>query len=70
MSPCQRPSVAAICKVCYVDPTIRGLEELDETSSNLTLASLGVADQGNYSCAGRNFISAGQPDILVLEITG
>jgi len=44
-------------------------EELEETSSNLTLTSLAVADQANYSCAGRNPIGVGESDLIFLDIT-
>jgi len=44
-------------------------EELEETSSNLTVADLAVADQGNYSCAGRNPIGVGESDLIFLDIT-
>jgi len=43
-------------------------EELEETSSNLTVASLVVADNGNYSCAGRNPIGIGESDLIFLDI--
>ena len=49
---------------------LRDGEELEETSSNLTVASLAVADQGNYSCAGRNPIGIGESDLIFLDITG
>ena len=45
-------------------------EELEEVSSILNLTSLGVASQGNYSCAGVNHLGAGQPQSLFLDITG
>ena len=49
---------------------LRDGEQLEETSLNLTVADLAVADQGNYSCAGRNPIGVGESDLIFLDITG
>ena len=34
------------------------------------MASLAVADNGNYSCAGRNPIGVGESDLIFLDIAG
>ena len=36
----------------------------------LNLTSLGVASEGNYTCAGVNYLGAGEPQSLVLDIAG
>jgi len=43
--------------------------ELDETSSRLTLPSLGLADEGTYSCIGVNTLGVGLSDSLQIEVT-
>ena len=45
-------------------------EDLEEVSSMLNLTSLGVASQGNYTCAGVNYLGVGEPQSLILDITG
>ena len=60
-------TMAFICE-CWL---FRDGEDLEEVSSMLNLTSLGVASQGNYSCAGVNYLGAGQPQSsLFLDITG
>ena len=44
--------------------------ELDETSSSLTLPSLGLTDEGTYSCMGVNTLGVGLLDSLQIEVTG
>ena len=44
--------------------------ELDETSSSLTLPSLGLTDNGIYSCMGVNTLGDGLSDSLQIEVTG
>jgi len=43
-------------------------EELEEKSSNLTLTSLGLEHQANYSCAAVNHVGTGDRDTLYLEV--
>jgi len=43
--------------------------ELDETSSSLTLPSLGLTDEGTYSCMGVNTLGVGLLDSLQIEVT-
>jgi len=43
--------------------------ELDETSSSLTLPSLGLTDEGTYSCMGVNTLGVGLSDSLQIEVT-
>ena len=44
--------------------------DLEDVSSVLNLTSLGVGSQGNYTCAGVNYLGVGQPQSLILDITG
>ena len=55
-----------ICKCCL----FRDGEELEEVSSMLNLTSVGVASQGNYTCAGVNYLGVGEPQSLILDIAG
>ena len=43
---------------------------MEEKSSNLSLPSVGLGSGGNYSCAARNHVGAGEEDQLILEVTG
>ena len=36
----------------------------------LNLTSVGVASQGNYTCAGVNYLGVGEPQSLILDIAG
>ena len=45
-------------------------EELSEISSSLNLTELGLSDEGNYSCEGVNSLGNGEPDFLLLEVSG
>ena len=44
--------------------------ELDETSSRLTLQSLGLSDDGTYSCMGVNTLGVGVSESLQIEVAG
>ena len=44
--------------------------ELDETSSMLILDSLGLSDDGTYSCMGVNTLGVGESESLQIEVTG
>ena len=48
----------------------RNGEELAEISENLTISSLGLEEEGNYSCVAVNSIGSGEEDLIVLEVTG
>ena len=48
----------------------RDEEELDETTSSLTLSSLELVDKGTYSCMGVNTIGHGMSDSLDVDVTG
>ena len=48
----------------------RNGEELVEISSSLNLTELGLSDEGNYSCEGVNSLGNGEPDFLLLEVSG
>ena len=48
----------------------RDEEELDETTSSLTLSSLELVDKGTFSCMGVNTIGHGMSDSLDIEVTG
>ena len=50
--------------------SLRDGVELDETSSRLTLPSLGLTDEGTYSCTGVNTLGVGLSDSLQIEVTG
>ena len=43
---------------------------MEEKSANLSLASVGLGDEGNYSCAASNHVGTGEEDHLTLEVTG
>ena len=43
---------------------------MEEKSSNLSLASVGLGDEGNYSCAASNHVGTGEEDHLILEVSG
>merc|ERR1719458_875609 len=47
----------------------RDAVELDETSPRLTLPSLGLADEGTYSCMGVNTLGVGLSDSLQIEVS-
>ena len=49
---------------------IRDGEKLDENSSNLTLTSLELDQNGNYSCAAENKLGAGEEDFVHLDVEG
>ena len=49
---------------------LRDEEELDETTSSLTIASLELVDKGTYSCMGVNTIGHGMSDSLDIDVTG
>ena len=55
---------------CIHVNNFRNGEELAEISENLTISSLGLEEEGNYSCVAVNGIGSGEEDILVLEVTG
>ena len=55
---------------CIHVNNFRNGEELAEISENLTLSSLGLEEEGNYSCVAVNGIGSGEEDTLVLEVTG
>ena len=48
----------------------RDKEELDETTSSLTLSSLELVDKGTFSCMGVNTIGHGMSDSLAIDVTG
>ena len=48
----------------------RDEEELDETTSSLTLSSLELVDKGTFSCMGVNTIGHGMFDSLDIDVTG
>ena len=43
---------------------------MEESTANLTLTSLSLVDEGNYSCAGVNLLGTGEEDSFQLEVTG
>ena len=43
---------------------------MEESTANLTLTSLGLVHEGNYSCAGVNLLGTGEEDNFQLEVTG
>ena len=49
---------------------VRDGEKLDESSNNLTLTSLELEQNGNYSCAAENTLGAGEEDFVHLDIEG
>ena len=54
----------------YKTSPCRDGEELEESSSNLTLTALGLEQEGNYSCAALNSIGIGEEGSYLLEVTG
>ena len=48
----------------------RNGEELAEISESLTLSSVGLEEEGNYSCAAVNAKGSGEEDTFVLVVTG
>ena len=48
----------------------RDEEELDETTSSLTLSSLELVDEGTFSCMGVNTIGHGMSDSLDVDVSG
>ena len=43
---------------------------MEESTANLTLTSLSLVHEGNYSCAGVNLLGTGEEDSFQLEVTG
>ena len=63
--------VSISLSISVITPIVsRDSEVLEESSSMLNLTSLGVSSQGNYSCAGVNYLGAGESGSLILDITG
>ena len=56
--------------LCIHAKYFRNGEELAEISENLNISSLGLEEEGNYSCVAINGIGSGDEDLLVLEVTG
>ena len=54
----------------YGNSSFRDGVELEETSSRLTLPSLGLTDEGTYSCMGVNTLGVGLSESLQIEVTG
>ena len=57
-------------RISLLSEQSRDGSELDESSANLTLASLGPAHEGNYSCAAVNSLGLGEEGSFQLEVTG
>ena len=45
-------------------------EALEEISSNLSFPSLGLEEEGNYSCAGVNYLGTGEFTNSIIDVIG
>ena len=45
-------------------------EELAEISANLSFPSLGLDEEGSYSCAGVNYLGIGEFTTVVIDVIG
>ena len=45
-------------------------EALEEISSNLSFPSLGLEEEGSYSCAGVNYLGTGEFATVIIDVIG